>query len=87
MNKLFKYGLLTALTLISLSCGEDFLEDPALNGTASLTSAQFEEAAAVDPAVTGALMAGVYSLTFTTGTGGTGGHDDFGQKKQSKNIV
>jgi len=80
MNKIFKYGLLTALTLISLSCGEDFLGDPALEGTASLTSAQFEEAAAVDPEVTGALMAGVYSLTFTTGTGGSGGHDDFGQK-------
>ena len=80
MNKIFKYGLLTALTLISLSCGEDFLGDPALEGTASLTSAQFEEAAAVDPEVTGALMAGVYSLTFTTETGGTTGHDDFGQK-------
>jgi len=80
MNKIFKYGLLTALTLISLSCGEDFLGDPALEGTASLTSAQFEEAAAVDPEVTGALMAGVYSLTFTTGTGGSSGHDDFGQK-------
>lgn len=80
MNKLFKYMLLTALTLICLSCGEDFLDDPALNGTESLTSAQFEEAAAVDPEVTGALMAGVYSLTFTAGTGGTTGHDDFGQK-------
>jgi hypothetical protein len=80
MNKLFKYGLLTAVTLVSFSCDKDFLEDPALNGTASLTSAQFEQAAAVDPEVTGALMAGVYSLTFTTGSGGTGGHDDFGQK-------
>jgi hypothetical protein len=80
MNKLFKYGLLTALTLISLSCDKDFLEDPALEGTESLTSAQFEAAAAVDPAVTGALMAGVYSLTFTTQSGGSTGHDDFGQK-------
>lgn len=25
-------------------------------------------------------MSGVYSLTFTTGTGGTSGHDDFGHK-------
>ena len=25
-------------------------------------------------------MSGVYSLTFTTGTGGTTGHDDFGHK-------
>jgi hypothetical protein len=80
MNKIFKYGLLTALTLISLSCGEDFLNDPALEGTEDLTSAQFEQAAAVDPEVTGALMAGVYSLTFTTGSGGSSGHDDFGQK-------
>jgi len=80
MKKILKYGLLSTVALMSFSCGNDFLEDPALTNTASLTSAQFEQAAALDPEVTGALMSGVYSLTFTTGTGGTSGHDDFGMK-------
>tara|TARA_B100000795_G_scaffold98880_1_gene72640 strand:- start:2692 stop:4182 length:1491 start_codon:yes stop_codon:yes gene_type:complete len=80
MNKIFKFGLLSAVALISFSCEKDFLEDPALTNTNTLTSAQFEQAAALDPEVTGALMSGVYALTFTSGTGGTGGHDDFGLK-------
>jgi len=80
MNKFFKFGLLSVFVITGFSCGDDFLEDPALEGSASLTSSQLEQAAAVDPGVTGALMSGVYSLTFTTGTGGTTGHDDFGHK-------
>jgi len=80
MNKIIKYGLLSALAIVTVSCGDDFLEKPALRGSASLTSAQLEQASAVDPEVSGALMGGVYSLTFTTGTGGTTGHDDFGMK-------
>lgn len=80
MNKIFKFGLLSALAISTVSCGDDFLEKPALEGSASLTSAQLEQASSVDPEVTGALMGGVYSLTFATGSGGTGGHDDFGQK-------
>tara|TARA_B110000091_G_scaffold202342_1_gene234792 strand:- start:125 stop:598 length:474 start_codon:yes stop_codon:yes gene_type:complete len=81
MNKILKFSLLSVVALISFtSCDKDFLEDPALDNTATLTSAQFEEASAIDPEVTQALMAGVYSLTFTTETGGTTGHDDFGHK-------
>ena len=80
MNKIYKFGLLSALALISFSCGDDFLEDPALEGSASLTSSQLEQAANVDPAVINGLISGVYSLTFTTGTGGSSGHDDFGHK-------
>jgi hypothetical protein len=80
MKKLIKLGLFSALVITMISCGDDFLEDPALEGSASLTSAQLEAASAVDPEVGGALMGGVYSLTFTTGTGGTSGHDDFGHK-------
>ena len=80
MDKIYKFGLLSALALISFSCGDDFLEDPALEGSASLTSEQLEQAASVDPQVINGLMSGVYSLTFTTETGGTTGHDDFGHK-------
>ena len=80
MNKLFNYGLLSAVALLSLSCEPDFLEDPVLTNTGTLTSVQFEEAAALDPSLPTGLMSGVYALTFTTGTGGTSGHDDFGMK-------
>jgi hypothetical protein len=80
MKKIFKYGLLSAMAITMISCGDEFLERPADQGSASLTSAQLEDASAVDPAVGDALMGGVYSLTFTTRTGGTSGHDDFGHK-------
>ncbi|MEN8812934.1 MAG: hypothetical protein ABF277_06455 [Candidatus Arcticimaribacter sp.] len=80
MNKLIKFGLLSALAISTVSCGDDFLEKPALEGSASLTSSQLEQASSIDPEVTGALMGGVYSLTFTFGSGGTSGHDDFGHK-------
>jgi len=80
MNKIIKFGLLSAIAISMVSCGDDFLEKPALEGSASLTSSQLEQASAVDPDVANALMSGVYSLTFTTGTGGTSGHDDFGMK-------
>ena len=80
MKKILKYSLLSALAITMVSCGDEFLEKPALEGSASLTSSQLEEASAIDPEVSGALMGGVYSLTFTTRTGGTTGHDDFGHK-------
>lgn len=80
MNKLLKFGLLSALAITTVSCGDDFLEKPALEGSASLTSSQFEQAANVDPEVGNALMSGIYSLTFATQSGGTTGHDDFGHK-------
>ncbi|WP_439129681.1 RagB/SusD family nutrient uptake outer membrane protein [Polaribacter sp.] len=81
MKKNLKLVMLSAIAIIGFaSCGDDFLEDPALDSTTTLTSAQFEEAANIDPEIPAALMNGVYSLTFTTGTGGTTGHDDFGQK-------
>ncbi|TMM29492.1 RagB/SusD family nutrient uptake outer membrane protein [Polaribacter aestuariivivens] len=80
MNKLFKYGLLTAFIGLGFSCGDSFLEDPAQNSSTTLTSVQLSDAIAVDPTLSSALMSGVYALTFDTGSGGTGGHDDFGMK-------
>ena len=80
MKKILKIGLLSALAIFTYSCGDDFLEDPQLVGAASLTSAQLEQAISVDPEISGALMQGVLATTIATGTGGTGGHDDFGQK-------
>ena len=81
MNKILKFGMLSALSLAAFtSCDDGFLEDPAVKSSTTITSAQFEQASAIDPEVTQALMSGVYSLTFTTQTGGTTGHDDFGMK-------
>lgn len=78
MKKIFNIVLLSAVTVaLMVSCSKDFLEN---QGTEFLTSADLEEAASLDPEVTGGLMSGVYTLTFQTGTGGTTGHDDFAQK-------
>lgn len=79
MNKIFKYGLLSIFVVTGFSCGNDFLEKSNEN-TQTLTSAQLEAAGQIDPEVTGALMNGVLSLTYAFGSGGTSGHDDFGQK-------
>ncbi|WGH75421.1 RagB/SusD family nutrient uptake outer membrane protein [Tenacibaculum tangerinum] len=79
-NNIIKLSLLSSLLFLGYGCGDDFLDDPIKEGTETLSSVQLEEAIAIDPEVTNALMTGVYSLTFQTETGGTGGHDDFGQK-------
>lgn len=67
-----------ALLLFSITgCKKDFLE---VQPTRFLTADQIAEAAEHNPAVLEGSMAGIYTLMFQTGTGGTTGHDDFGQK-------
>lgn len=80
MNKIIKFGFLSTVALLMSSCEKDFLENPALESTSTLTSAQLAQAAEVDPGVINGLISGVYSLTFTPGAGGSGDHDDFGHK-------
>lgn len=78
MKKIFKYSLTACLILgISTSCSDDFLE---VQPTQFLTDKQIQEASANNPAVVAGSLAGIYTLMFETGTGGTTGHDDFGQK-------
>jgi len=78
MKNIFKY-MLTLLIIggFSTSCSEDFLE---VYPTEFLSQEQIAEAAANNPDVIAGSVAGIYTLLFETGTGGTGGHDDFGQK-------
>ena len=78
MKNLFKY-ILTLLIIgaFSTSCNEDFLE---VSPTEFLTQEQIAEAAANNPDVIAGSVAGIYTLLFETGTGGTTNHDDFGQK-------
>ncbi len=77
MKSIIKYTAMSLLTLFAVSCGDDFLEK---EPTQFLTQAQVSEAAALNPEVIAGSMAGIYSLMYQTGTGGTTGHDDFGQK-------
>lgn len=77
MKNILKISILSAVLSISYSCKEDFLDK---QPTAFLTTDQLAEAAAVKPEILEGTMSGIYSLTFQTGTGGTGNHDDFGQK-------
>lgn len=62
---------------IGQSCSDDFLE--ALP-TEFLSAEQIQEAAQNNPDVIKGSLSGIYTLIFETGTGGTTGHDDFGQK-------
>ncbi len=78
MKNIFKY-MLTLLIIggFSTSCSEDFLE---VYPTEFLSQEQIAEAAANNPDVIAGSVAGIYTLLFETGTGGTTNHDDFGQK-------
>lgn len=68
----------TALLLFGAAgCSKDFLE---VQPTAFLTAEQVQEASVHNPDVVAGSIAGIYTLMFETGTGGTTGHDDFGQK-------
>tara|TARA_R110000868_G_scaffold289544_5_gene549796 strand:+ start:12494 stop:13972 length:1479 start_codon:yes stop_codon:yes gene_type:complete len=77
MKKIFNYGAIASLILIIASCSKDYLE---VSPTQFLTQEQVAEASVNNPDVIAGSLAGIYSLTFNTGTGGTTGHDDFGQK-------
>ncbi|MEJ7557049.1 MAG: RagB/SusD family nutrient uptake outer membrane protein [Pedobacter sp.] len=66
-----------ALTLSVSSCKKSFLDEaPSEN----VSPGQIAEEAKRDPAVLAAYTRGLYSSMYNTFTGGTTGHDDFGQK-------
>ena len=77
-NNVFKFMMLFAVMSMTFSCGEDYLNTEPQGGLITLD--QLADAAAVNPEIIVGTMDGVYSTMFTTGTGGTGGHDDFGHK-------
>lgn len=76
-NKFFISTLFTALILVITSCEKEFLEK---EPSEFLTPDQISDAATINPELLAGSVAGVYSLMVQTGTGGTTGHDDFGQK-------
>ena len=78
MKKIVKY-ILTLLFLGGLgwSCSEDFLE---VYPTEFLSAEQLAAASENNPDLLAGSLNGIYTLMFEAGTGGTTGHDDFGQK-------
>ena len=77
MKNLLKLTGVAAILLFGVSCSEEFLEK---EPSQFLTADQVEEAAVDNPAVLEGTLAGIYSLTFESGSGGTGSHTDFGHK-------
>lgn len=84
MKKILNLVAISSLLLASYSCNSDLLDnngDPEVSQpTASLTSSQLEVGTETNTAIPPALLNGIYAQMITTGTGGTGGHDDFGHK-------
>lgn len=74
INKLF--SLIVAGTLL-VSCGDEFLET---EPTEFVSARQIADYSEKNPELQGANVAGMYALMYETGTGGTTGHDDYGQK-------
>jgi len=67
----------TPMLFLTVGCNSDFLET---EPTQFLTQEQLGEASANNPDILRGTVSGIYSLMFETGTGGTTGHNDFGQK-------
>ncbi|MES3018460.1 MAG: RagB/SusD family nutrient uptake outer membrane protein [Bacteroidota bacterium] len=70
--------ILSAAALVLVSgCKKDFLD---AKPSQSLSAEQIADAAKRDPSLLNGNIAGLYSTMYNVGTGGTTGHDDFGQK-------
>lgn len=66
-----------AFIALSYSCSEDFLET---SPSQFIKSQDVATSGALKPEVLAGTVNGMYEMMFLTGTGGDGGHDDFGQK-------
>jgi len=78
MNYTIKITLIIILFAgIMAGCSDDYLErEP----SGPITAEQLQEASKTNPDISKAMVSGIYTLTFNQGTGGTNGHDDYGQK-------
>ncbi|MBN1822404.1 MAG: RagB/SusD family nutrient uptake outer membrane protein [Prolixibacteraceae bacterium] len=77
MKRIYILSFIALLLIGITGCNEDFLD---VQPTQFLTDRQIAEASENNPDVIAGSMSGIYTLMFQTGTGGTTGHDDFGQK-------
>jgi hypothetical protein len=76
MKKILIFSLVVSTLFIS--CDSEYLDT--LPDGGNTTDAQLADIAEINPKVLNALLSGVYSSMYTTGSGGTGDHSDFGQK-------
>lgn len=76
-KNVLKFIGLGALALGFQSCGDGFLER---QPTEFVTETQLAEIAPLNPELVQGSVDGIYTVMFTSGSGNTGGHDDFGQK-------
>ncbi|NNE31688.1 MAG: RagB/SusD family nutrient uptake outer membrane protein [Winogradskyella sp.] len=65
------------LALSLQNCGDDFLNT---EPSQFVTEDQLADAAELNPDLIAGSIDGIYTVMFTSGSGNTGGHDDFGQK-------
>ena len=77
MKKKYLYLGAALFSLALNSCTKDFLVQ---TPTENISAEDLAKAVEQDPALLAGNIAGLYSTMLTTGTGGTTGHDDFGQK-------
>ena len=82
--KKIKIAFAAALLAASYSCSDELLRNDGVSGesqpTTSLTSSQLEQGATTNLEIPAAFVSGMYAQMVQTGSGGTGGHDDFGHK-------
>ena len=76
MKNIFKLTVLFSVTLF-VGCQEEFLET---FPTEQISSEQISEASRLNPGLQSASVAGIYATMYTAYAGGTGNHEDFGQK-------
>lgn len=73
----FKLILLFTVILSINGCSEDFLEK---TPTDEIAVADLQETAEIKPEILSSTLSGVYTMMYDLGTGGIGGHNDFGHK-------
>jgi len=76
-NSLLNLSMIILISSAVVGCGKEFLEK---EPTEFISGKQIKEASRLNPDLQNANIAGVYSFLYTQGVGGTGGHDDFGQR-------
>ena len=82
--KTFKGLLLTAATVFLFSCSEEFLDEVPRG---SLISAEeLGEVGKVNTEIGNATVGGIYTTFYTSGSGGTTRHSDFGVKSNDMNM-
>lgn len=77
LNIKLKAIALGGLLALGYGCSSDFLDTHA---TQTIDFEQYGQSAIKNPKLLDATLTGLYSTMINTGTGGTTGHDDFGQK-------